>query len=403
MSIQKFYYTVTSSRAFLIQMVFTLNAIYYVTQANLNPLQLVLIGTIMEVSVLLCEMPTGLYADHFGRKRSLALGTLVIGLAHILEGSTPEFWAIAIASAMWGIGWTFISGAEQAWIADELGGEDLEQTFLRGSKYGSFARFTAILASVAIAVVWSVQTAILFAGIMLVILAAWSYIKLPETKFVKVTREKGVSGFMHMMTTIKAGASQIRGNTVLVGIAMVTLFWGLASEGFDRLYGAHFIVDYELSESESLYWFGTFYAVAFLLNIVVLHFVEKNVKGRYAEVLLIMNALLVGTMIIFAWTGHFWLAVAMYWVTSALRNVNYPLMSIVMNERLESTGRATTLSMFGQLDAFGQIAGGPIVGVLALYTSISGGITASAFLILPVLYFLWRMRGKMGSTKSFGG
>lgn len=395
MSIQNFYYTVTSSRSFFIQMVFTLNAIYYVTQADLNALQLVLIGTIMEVSVLLFEMPTGLFADHYGRKKSLAFGTLVLGLAHVLEGSTPEFWAIAVASAMWGIGWTFISGAEQAWIADEMDAKDLEKTFLRGSQFSSFARFAAILASVAIASIWSVQTAIIIAGSMLIMLAVWAFIKLPETKFVKVTREKGVSGVTHMMTSIKVGVSQIRGNTVLVSIAMVTLFWGLASEGFDRLYGAHFIVDYQLSESESVYWFGTFYAVAFLLNIVVLRFVERHVKGRYAQVLLMTNTILMATMIAFAWTGHFWIAVAMYWVTSALRNVNYPLMSIITNERIESKGRATTLSMFGQLDAFGQIAGGPLVGMLALYTSIVGGITSSALLILPVLFFLWRMKGKM--------
>lgn len=81
-----------------------------------------------------------------------------------------------------------------------------------------------------------------------------------------------------MVTTIKAGLSQIRGNTMLVSIAVVTLLWGLASEGFDRLYGAHFITDYNLSEDESIYWFGAFYAIAFLLNIVVLRFVEKNVK-----------------------------------------------------------------------------------------------------------------------------
>ncbi|EPD51282.1 hypothetical protein HMPREF1210_01880 [Paenisporosarcina sp. HGH0030] len=395
MSIQNFYYTLTSSRSFFIQMVFTLNAIYYVTQAELNALQLVLIGTIMEVSVLLFEMPTGLFADHFGRKRSLAFGTLVIGLAHVLEGSTPEFWAIAVASAMWGIGWTFISGAEQAWIADELNDKNLEKTFLRGSQFSSLARFAAILASVTIAAIWSVQIAIIVAGIMLIVMAVWAFIKLPETKFVRVTREKGVSGVTHMVNTIKAGISQIRGNTVLVSIAMVTLFWGLASEGFDRLYGAHFIVDYQLSESETVYWFGTFYAVAFLLNIVVLRFVERHVKGRYAHVLLITNTVLIATMIAFAWTGHFWVAVAMYWVTSALRNVNYPLMSIVTNERIESKGRATTLSMFGQLDAFGQIAGGPLVGMLALYTSIAGGITSSASLILPVLYFLWRMKRKM--------
>ncbi|MGE6487198.1 MFS transporter [Paenisporosarcina sp. NPDC076898] len=395
MSIQNFYYTVTSSRSFFIQMVFTLNAIYYVTQAELNALQLVLIGTIMEVSVLLFEMPTGLFADHYGRKKSLAFGTLVLGLAHVLEGSTPEFWAIAVASAMWGIGWTFISGAEQAWIADELDAKNLEKTFLRGSQFSSLARFAAILTSVAIAAIWSVQTAIIIAGIMLIMLAVWAFIKLPETKFVKVTREKGISGIAHMMTSIKAGVSQIRGNTVLVSIAMVTLFWGLASEGFDRLYGAHFIVDYQLSESESVYWFGTFYAVAFLLNIVALRFVERHVKGRYAQVLMNTNTILMATMIAFAWTGHFWVAVAMYWVTSALRNVNYPLMSIITNERIESKGRATTLSMFGQLDAFGQIAGGPLVGMLALYTSIIGGITSSALLILPVLYFLWRMKGKM--------
>lgn len=395
MAIQNFYYIVTSSRSFFIQMVFTLNAIYYVTQADLNALQLVLIGTIMEVSVLLFEMPTGLFADHYGRKRSLAIGTFVVGFAHILEGSIPEFWAIAVASALWGIGWTFISGAEQAWIADELDGENLEGTFLRGSQFSSFARFAAIVVSVAIAAIWSVQTAILVAGVMLIILAIWAFINLPETKFVKVTREKGVSGITHMMTTIKFGMSQIRGNTILVSIAMVTLLWGLASEGFDRLYGAHFITDYDLSESDSVYWFGTFYAIAFLLNIVVLKFVEKHVEGRYANVLLLTNAVLVSTMIVFAWTGQFWLAVAMYWVTSALRNVNYPLISIITNERLQSKGRATTLSMFGQLDAFGQIAGGPLVGLLALYTSLAGGITTSALLILPVLYFLWRMKGKM--------
>lgn len=85
----------------------------------------------------------------------------------------------------------------------------------------------------------------------------------------------------------------------------------------------------------------------------------------------------------------------MYWVTSALRNVNYPLMSIITNEQIDSKGRATTLSMFGQLDAFVQIIGGPLVGLFALYTTIAGGISASAFLILPVLYFFWRIKTKM--------
>ena len=73
---------------------------------------------------------------------------------------------------------------------------------------------------------------------MLIVMAVWAFLKLPETKFVRVTREKGVSGVTHMVDTIKAGVSQIRGNTVLVSIAMVTLFGGSPAKAL-IVYTAH--------------------------------------------------------------------------------------------------------------------------------------------------------------------
>ena len=114
MKIQQLYCAVTSLRSLIIQMVFTLNTIYYVTTAELNALQLVLIGTILEGTILLFELPTGFIADLYGRKRLMVIGIGLIGLAHLLEGGMLEFWSIAVASALWDIGWTFISGAEQA-------------------------------------------------------------------------------------------------------------------------------------------------------------------------------------------------------------------------------------------------------------------------------------------------
>ena len=391
MNIKNIYYVITSSRSFIIQMVYTLNAIYYVSQAELNPLQLVLVGTIMELSILLFEMPTGLVADFFGRKKSLVVGTFIIGAAHLLEGSFPEFWAIAVGAALWGIGWTFISGAEQAWIADELENKQLEQVFLKGAQYSSIGRFIGIIASVLFAFLFSVQATILIAGGLLVLLAVIAFMIMPETKFITASRE-GISGPGQMVLAIKGGVSQIKGNSVLVGIAVITLFWGLAGEGFDRLWGAHFIEGFNLAEEDSIYWFGAFYAVAFLLNIALLKAVEVYVKGRYAYVLLWMNGLLSIAMLLFAFIGNFYIAILLYWLIASLRNVNYPLMSVLTNERLQSQGRATALSMFGQLDALGQVVGGPLVGNIALYTSINGGIAASAFLIIPTLYLLWRMR-----------
>lgn len=391
MNIKNIYYFLTSSRSFSIHIVFTLNAIYYVSQAGLNPLQLVLIGTIMELTVLLFEIPTGLVADFFGRKKSLVVGTFIIGVAHILEGSFPTFWVIAVGAALWGIGWTFISGAEQAWIADELENKDLDQVFLKGAQYSSLGSFIGIIVSVLLATVFTVQIAILIAGGLLVLIAVIAAIVVPETKFVRIVRND-MTSLRQMGLAIKGGLAQIKGNSVLVWLVAITLLTGLASEGFDRLWGAHFIENFQLNEQSSIYWFGAFFAVAFLLNIVVLKVVEVYVKERFANALLALNSLLIITMLFFAFSGSFLLAVLLYWIIASLREVNYPLVSVMINKRLQPQGRATALSMYGQLDALGQVAGGPLVGMIALYTSIQGGIAASAILIIPTLYFLWRMR-----------
>lgn len=391
MTTPSIYYAFTSSRAFCLQIVFTLNIIYYVSDAQLNPLELVLIGTIMELAVLLCEIPTGLVADLFGRKKSIIIGTIIIGCAHLLEGSIPSFTAIAIAAALWGMGWTFISGAETAWIADEITPEQLDHTLLNGAKFSSIGSFIGILTSVAIGSLFTVQIAILFAGAALLLIALFSIFWIPETKFVPITQGKQ-SHLHHMKIALQSSWNVIQSDRTLLSLASITLFMGLASEGFDRLWGAHFIENFQLNEHYTVYWFGLFYALTFLLNIGLLKWMERVATSHFARLLMWLNTLLILFMIYFAFTTHFIVAVVLYLCVASLRNVNYPLMNIMMNKQLESKGRATTLSFYGQVDAFGQVAGGPLVGLIALYTSIEGGLFASALLILPTIYFLRIMR-----------
>ncbi len=345
----------------------------------------------MEVAVLFFEIPTGLVADYFGRKKSLIIGTFIIGSAHLLEGSIPAFWTIAVGAALWGIGWTFISGAETAWIADEIENEELDATLLNGAKFSSLGSFLGIVASVLIGIVFTVQIAILIAGSLLVVIAIVSSKGITETKFISIARDD-VSSIQQMKNALKGSLATIKGNKVLLGLAAITLFTGLASEGFDRLWGAHFIEGFQMNEADAVYWFGAFYAIAFLLNIGLLKMVETYAKERFAIVLVLLNSLLVFAMIYFAIVEHFLIAAILYWGIASLRAVNHPLVSVMTNKQLHSQGRATTLSMYGQLDAFGQVAGGPLVGVIALYTSVQGGIITSAFLIIPTVYFLWRLR-----------
>ena len=109
-------------------------SVYRIVEVGLDPLELVLVGTVLEVAVFLFEVPTGIVADVYGRRLSLVLGSLLVGAAFIVEGLVPLFWSVLFAQVLFGVGATFRSGAWPAWIADEVGSEGVGRVYLRGSQ-----------------------------------------------------------------------------------------------------------------------------------------------------------------------------------------------------------------------------------------------------------------------------
>ena len=99
----------------------TLSAVYRIQVAGLDPLQLILIGTALELTVFLFEVPTGVVADVFSRRRSILIGVVLVGAGFVLEGLVPVFGFMVFAQVVWGVGTTFRSGATEAWISDEAG------------------------------------------------------------------------------------------------------------------------------------------------------------------------------------------------------------------------------------------------------------------------------------------
>src|SRR5690242_21493364 len=96
-------------------------AVYLVNELHLSPLQLVLMGTAMEGAVFLSEIPTGVVADTYSRRLSLIIGWVGMGICWMLVGVFSSAWALIVLWALWGISYTFTSGAYQAWITDEVG------------------------------------------------------------------------------------------------------------------------------------------------------------------------------------------------------------------------------------------------------------------------------------------
>src|SRR4026207_2101353 len=88
-------------------------AVYLVQELHLSPLQLVLMGTAMEAAVFVFEIPTGVVADTYSRRLSLIVGYVGMGLSWMLVGIVSAPWLIIALWGLWGLSYTFTSGAEE--------------------------------------------------------------------------------------------------------------------------------------------------------------------------------------------------------------------------------------------------------------------------------------------------
>src|SRR5262249_44692405 len=123
---------------------FTLLLVYQVEMVGLDPLQLVLVGTVLEVVCVLAQVPTGIIADLYSRRLSIIVGVLLAGAGTILIGLVPNFAASLLGMAIWGVGVTCVDGALQAWAADEIGEEGIGRLFTRASQIGQAASLVGI-------------------------------------------------------------------------------------------------------------------------------------------------------------------------------------------------------------------------------------------------------------------
>src|SRR5947208_7469624 len=128
-------------------------AVYLVRVLHFSPLQLVLMGTAMEGAVFLFEIPTGVVADTYSRRLSLIVGYVGMGLTWMLVGLVSAPWLIIAFWGLWGLSYTFTSGAEQAWIADEVGADKVGRVFLKGARVGYLGAVLGLFLQVGVGIV----------------------------------------------------------------------------------------------------------------------------------------------------------------------------------------------------------------------------------------------------------
>lgn len=379
----------------LFMMLGTVASVYSIVEAGLGPLQLVLVGSVLEGTALLFEVPTGVVADTVSRRRSVIIGTLLTGAAFILWGSFEEFETIVAAQVVWGIGYTFTSGADVAWITDEVGEEAARPLYLRAAQFGYAGAFVGIVLSVALASI-ALWIPLVVAGVGYVVLGIVLWAIMPENGFQRVSVE-GERVHKSVASTIRRGRASVRARPALLLMFAIAAFHGASTEGFDRLWELHLLSNYRfpsLGELEPIVWFGIIGAIGLVLSFGVTEALKRrdvaSTADAAARALAVINILLVLTVVAFGLAGSFALAVACLWGIDVLRNLNEPFYRAWINHGLDSGARATINSVGSQVDALGQILGGPALGAIGSGAGVSAAIVVSGLIRAPALFLFGR-------------
>jgi DHA3 family tetracycline resistance protein-like MFS transporter len=396
------YYGLTGVSAFAYALCFTLNMVFQVRVIGLEPLQMVLVGTMLELTILLFEVPTGVVADLHSRRLSAIIGFALVGIGFALEGIIATFAAAMLAQLVWGIGYTFTSGAVEAWVTDEVGDEHVHRLFTRGTQVELSASIAGSVAAGALGLV-ALRVPIIAAGVCLVALAVGLLVVMPERHFAPTPRAERET-FGHLRDQLVAGLQVARRRRVVRVFLLVSLLVGLASEVVDRLWTVRVLDNFTMPAlfgGDEAIAFAAFALIGTTISLLAsltssrwlpAHVPEERPALPVVAAVFTQVAAVVGLALL----GNLWLVLAAVWVRSAAQAFAAPIERAWLNRNLDSATRATVLSMNGQLNAVGQVAGGPPLGALANAGGIPLALLVSAAVQLPTVVLFARVRRLTG-------
>ena len=308
---------------------------------------------------------------------------------------------------IWGGGWTFVSGAQDAWIADEVGENRFGHVFLRGAQFQQAGSLLGIPISVLLGQV-SLSLPIVFVGGLSILLAGFLLLFMPEERFHRVPAQER-KNWGAMTSTVRQSIALVRRRPPLLTYFAIVAFIGLSSEGYDRLWTLHLLENFTFPRVGALgseAWFGIMRAGAMLLTLGGTELVRRRTAdaapARIARTLQGVYGVMVGAVILLALTGNVLLAILAYWVIETTRRTAEPLEIAWVNRQIESRVRATVLSATSQINAVGQIVGGPVVGIIGNAASLRAALTTTAAILSPAVALYGRAHRQTGGSPAGG-
>jgi MFS family permease len=399
------YYTYAGIYTLAASLVWGINTLFLL-DAGLSISEAFVANAAFSVGTVLFEIPTGVVADTVGRRASFLLSIVVlaastlayVGLAEIGGGVV----AFSAASVLLGLGYTFYSGAMEAWLVDGLHGLGFEggmdRIFANGQIIGGVAMLVGtvgggLLGQIDLSIPFVVRSALLGA---LLVLAFFGM------------HDVGFEARSVTLRTLPAEANAVARAGIRFGWNQRPLRWimiaGAIQNGFFfwawYAWQPYFL---ELLERDAVWVAGIVAALLSMAMIVgntSVRFITRS-GGRRTTILLWTGATFSLASIGVGLAGSFLLALAALLVGAVAMGVQMPVRQALIHGMVPSAQRATVVSFDSMVGGIGAVGGQAGLGVVADRRSYSAGYVLGGAITLVAVPIVWMVRRMQAPADEF--
>jgi MFS family permease len=365
-TIQRTYLVLLLGNTLAASFIWGINTIFLL-DAGLSNLEAFAANAFFTVGMVLFEVPTGIVADTVGRRMSYLLGTVTLAASTLLyvmlwQIEAP-FWAWAVVSILIGLGFTFFSGAVEAWLVDALAATgfdgEIESVFGRGQVVSGAAMLAGSVAGGFIAQHTSLGVPFVLRGLILIVMFVVAFRLMHDVGF---TPEQGGK----VLTEVRHVASA----SIEHGWRVPAVKWLMVESLFTGgvgLYAFYALQPYLLE----LYGDPHAYQIAGLVAAIV---AGAEILGgiaaprigrlfrRRTSALLLTAGLGVVVLALIGTVERFWAAIGLIVAWGLLFAATMPIRQAYLNGLIPSKQRATILSFDSLMSSGGGVWAQPVLG-----------------------------------------
>jgi MFS family permease len=373
----------------------------FLLDAGLNATAAFAANALFTAGMVVFEVPTGVVADTWGRRTSYLLGSLTLAVSTILywlawQMQAP-FWAWAVTSVLLGLGFTFFSGATEAWLVDALKFTgfkgNLESVFAKGQIVAGAAMLSGSVLGGLVAQWTNLGVPYILRGLALVVTFVIAFVYMRDWGFVPKPGKHPVREMSHVLRS-----------SVHFGLGNPPVRWMMLAAPFSfgvGIYAFYAMQPYllELYGDEQAYSIAGLAAAIIAGAQIIGGMAAPRVRLLFQRrTTAILTGLLIegGLLALLGVTTAFWVAVVLLVLWGLIAAAALPIRMAYMNGLIPSEQRATVLSFDNLLGSSGGVVIQPALGKVADVWSYSTSylVAAGVHLVgVPFVVLARRARG----------